>query len=110
MTMDTRPPGRNQELAVREKPHHSIVARQSALASVGDLSAIGLTLVLAIVIGTFAGKWLGGKFGNQQLGLIIGFLFGTVAGFIQMYKSIYRWNRRIEQQKELGLKGKTNPD
>ena len=108
--MDTRPPGRNQELAVKEKHRYSIVARQSALASVGDLSAIGLTLVLAIVIGTFAGKWLGSKFGNQQLGLIIGFLFGTVAGFIQMYKSISRWNRSIEQQKGFEPKGKTNPD
>ena len=108
--MDTRPPGRNQELAVKEKHRYSIVARQSALASVGDLSAIGLTLVLAIVIGTFAGKWLGSKFGNQQLGLIIGFLFGTVAGFIQMYKSISRWNQRVEQQKELEQKSKINPD
>jgi len=67
-------------------------------------------LFFAIVIGTFTGKWLGGKFGNQQLGLIIGFLFGTVAGFIQMYKSISRWNRSIEQQKGFEPKGKTNPD
>jgi len=108
--MDTRPPGRNQELAVREKHHHSIVARQSALASVGDLSAIGLTLVLAIVIGTFAGKWLGSKFGNQQLGLIIGFLFGTAAGFIQMYKSISRWNQNVERRKEFEQKDRINSD
>ncbi|MAT74307.1 hypothetical protein CMK14_04025 [Candidatus Poribacteria bacterium] len=94
----------------RKKPRYSIAARQSALTSVGDLSTIGLTLVFAIVIGTFTGKWLGGKFGNQQLGLIIGFLFGTVAGFIQMYKSISRWNRSIEQQKGFEPKGKTNPD
>ena len=94
----------------RKKPRYSIAARQSALTSVGDHSTIGLTLVFAIVIGTFTGKWLGGKFGNQQLGLIIGFLFGTVAGFIQMYKSISRWNRSIEQQKEFELKDKTNPD
>ena len=103
---DTRSPGRDQESTFKEKHRYSIVARQSAMASVGDLSAIGLTLVLAIVIGTFAGKWLGSKFGDQQLGLIIGFLFGTGAGFIQMYKSIARWNRGIEQQKEFELKGK----
>ena len=48
---DARPPGRNQEATVREKHRYSIGTRQSALASVGDLSAIGLTLVLAIVIG-----------------------------------------------------------
>ena len=94
----------------RKKPRYSIAARQSALTSVGDLSTIGLTLVFAIVIGTFTGKWLGCKFGNQQLGLLIGFLFGTVAGFIQMYKSISRWNRSIEQQKGFEPKGKTNPD
>lgn len=107
---DARPPSRNQESTVREKHRYSIGTRQSALASVGDLSAIGLTLVLAIVIGVFAGKWLGSKFGNQELGLIIGFLLGTVAGFIQMYKSISRWNQRVEQQKELEQKSKINPD
>ena len=94
----------------RKKPRYSIAGRQSALTSVGDLSTIGLTLVFAIVIGTFTGKWLGGKFGNQQLGLIIGFLFGTVAGFIQMYKSISRWNRSIEQQKEFGQKDRIGSD
>ena len=94
----------------RKKPRYSIAARQSALTSVGDLSTIGLTLVFAIVIGTFTGKWLGGKFGNQQLGLIIGFLFGTAAGFIQMYRSISRWNQNVERRKELEQKDRINSD
>ena len=107
---DASLPDSRQESTVKEKRPYSIVARQSALVSVGDLSAIGLTLVLAIVIGTFSGKWLGSQFGNQQLGLIIGFLFGVVAGFIQMYKSISRWNRSIEQQKEFEKKDKIGSD
>ena len=107
---DASIPDSSQESEVKEKHPYSIIARQSALVSVGDLSAIGLTLVLAIVIGTFSGKWLGSQFGNQQLGLIIGFLFGTGAGFIQMYKSVSRWNRSIQQQKEFSQKDRIGSD
>ncbi len=94
----------------RKQPRYSVAAHQSALTSVGDLSTIGLTLVFSIVIGTFTGKWLGSKFGNQQLGLIIGFLFGTAAGFIQMYKSISRWNQNVERRKEFEQKDRINSD
>ena len=66
--------------------------------SVGDLSTIGLTLVLAIVIGFFAGRWIGGKLGNPTLGSIIGFLVGTAAGFLQMFRAVSRWNKRTHRQ------------
>lgn len=64
--------------------------------SVGDLGTIGLTLALAIVIGFFAGRWIGGKLGNPTAGSIVGFLFGTAAGFIEMFRAVSRWNRRME--------------
>lgn len=63
-----------------------------------DLASIGITLVLAIGIGSGLGWWIGGKFGNQTVGLIIGFAMGTAAGFMEMFRAVSRWNRRIEEQ------------
>lgn len=71
--------------------------RGSDWISAGDLGTIGLTLALAIVIGFFAGRWIGGKLGNPTAGSIIGFLFGTAAGFIEMFRAVARWNRRMER-------------
>ena len=61
-----------------------------------DLASIGLTLALAICIGYFGGKWLGGKLGNAAVGSYIGFGIGVAAGFMEMFRSIARWNRRLE--------------
>ena len=63
-----------------------------------DLASIGITLVLAIGIGSGLGWWLGGKFGKQKVGLIIGFVMGTASGFMEMFRAVSRWNRRVEEQ------------
>ncbi len=63
-----------------------------------DLASIGITLVLAIGMGSGLGWWIGGKVGNQKVGLIIGFVIGTAAGFIEMFRAVSRWNRRMEEQ------------
>ena len=60
-----------------------------------DLASIGITLALAICIGYFGGKWLGGKLGNAAIGSYIGFGIGVAAGFMEMFRSIGRWNRRL---------------
>lgn len=65
-----------------------------------DLASIGLTLALAICIGYFGGKWLGGKLGNAAVGSYIGFGIGVAAGFMEMFRSIARWNRRLEGLKK----------
>ena len=66
-----------------------------------DLASIGITLVLAIGIGSGLGWWIGGKLGNQTIGLIIGFIVGTAAGFIEMFRAVSRWNKRIEHQEQV---------
>ena len=71
---------------------------------IGDLSTIRLTLAFAIVIGFFAGRWIGGKLGNQTVGSIVGFLFGTAAGFIEMFRAVSRWNKRMESQERRDVK------
>ena len=65
-----------------------------------DLASIGITLALAIVIGYFGGKWIGGKLGNADIGSYIGFALGTAAGFIEMFRSIARWNRKLERMEK----------
>ena len=65
-----------------------------------DLASIGITLALAIVIGYFGGKWIGGKLGNADIGSYIGFALGTAAGFMEMFRSIARWNRKMERMEK----------
>ena len=65
-----------------------------------DLASIGITLALAIVIGYFGGKWIGGKLGNADIGSYIGFVLGTAAGFIEMFRSVVRWNRQMERMEK----------
>ena len=62
-----------------------------------DLASIGIMLALAISIGYFGGKWIGGKLGNAAIGAYIGFGMGAAAGFMEMFRSIARWNRRLER-------------
>ena len=66
-----------------------------------DLASIGITLVLAIGMGSGLGWWIGGKLGNQTIGLIVGFILGTAAGFIEMFRAVSRWNRRMERQEQV---------
>lgn len=65
-----------------------------------DLASIGITLALAIAIGFFGGKWIGGKLGNAEIGSLIGFILGVAAGFMEMFRSIARWNRKMERMEK----------
>ena len=65
-----------------------------------DLASIGITLALAICIGYFGGKWIGGKLGNAAVGSYIGFGIGVAAGFMEMFRSIARWNRQLYGQEK----------
>lgn len=65
-----------------------------------DLASIGITLALAICIGYFGGKWIGGKLGNAAVGSYIGFAMGVTSGFMGMFRSVARWNRQLERQEK----------
>lgn len=70
-----------------------------------DLASIGLTLALAIGIGAFGGKWLGGKLGSETVGLFIGFGMGVAAGFMEMFRAVARWNRHLEEEEKQRREG-----
>ena len=55
--------------------------------TVGALSTVGLSFVLAIVIGTAFGWWIDGKLGTSPWGFLIGFVFGIAAGVLNVYRA-----------------------
>jgi F0F1-type ATP synthase assembly protein I len=55
-----------------------------------DLSAVGLAFPIALLIGYFAGRLIGGWLGNAQLGSLIGALLGIAGGFYNLIKMVSR--------------------
>lgn len=54
--------------------------------TVGELGTLGLSFVLAIVIGTAAGVWLDGHFGSNPWGMLIGFVLGFAAAVLNVVR------------------------
>lgn len=59
--------------------------RLSVMGSFGEVASLGLSFVLALVIGTIAGWWLDQKFGWKPYGFFGGFLLGLAAGVRNVY-------------------------
>ena len=41
---------------------------------------------LAVIFGMLIGRWLGGKWGHPQGGLIVGFVWGLLTAFWEVWK------------------------
>ena len=54
---------------------------------IGALSTVGLSFVLAIVIGTAAGWWIDRLLGSSPWGFLIGFALGLVAGVLNVLRT-----------------------
>ena len=57
-------------------------------------STVGLELVLSF--GFFAGRWLDGKFDTAPILQLVGFIFGTIAGFRALYRASKFMKRETE--------------
>ena len=66
---------------------------RSAWKGLGELSTIGLTLVLATVIGLAGGYWLDRWLGTSPWLTLIGLGFGIAAGFVNLFRTVNRAGR-----------------
>ncbi|MGH7332093.1 MAG: AtpZ/AtpI family protein [Candidatus Rokuibacteriota bacterium] len=70
----------------------------SAFKGLAELSSIGMTLVLATVIGVAAGYYADQWLGTGPWLLLLGLAFGIAAGFVSMYRSVKAAERRMHDQ------------
>ncbi|MCL4847945.1 MAG: AtpZ/AtpI family protein [Acidobacteria bacterium] len=54
--------------------------------TVGSLGTVGLSFVLALIIGAWAGRWLDEHLGTSPWLFIVGFFLGLVAGILNVYR------------------------
>jgi F0F1-type ATP synthase assembly protein I len=59
--------------------------------TIGALSTVGISFVLAIVIGVAAGYFLMTRFGLGRWVFFLFFVFGVVAGIINVYRTASRF-------------------
>jgi F0F1-type ATP synthase assembly protein I len=55
--------------------------------TIGALSTVGFSFVLAIVIGVAAGYYVDNHFGTKPWGFLVGFVFGLVAGVLNVVRT-----------------------
>jgi ATP synthase protein I len=55
--------------------------------ALGALSVVGLSFVLALVIGVAGGVWLDNHAGTSPWGVLIGFAVGVAAGILNVYRA-----------------------
>jgi F0F1-type ATP synthase assembly protein I len=53
----------------------------------GQLGSIGLSFVIAIVLGVVIGQWVDGRFGTKPWGFFVFFVLGIVAGVLNVYRT-----------------------
>jgi ATP synthase protein I len=59
--------------------------------ALGNVGAVGLAFVLAIVIGFWFGHVLDGWLGTSPWMTILFFFFGLAAGVVNVYRTMGRW-------------------
>lgn len=63
-------------------------------------STVGLELGFSVLIGLFAGQWADSYFHTAPWLLLLGLLFGMVAGFRSIYRLLRDLNADIRQEDE----------
>jgi ATP synthase protein I len=69
-------------------PSPSDPSDRGGLRSAGALSAVGLTLVFAVVIGAFIGYWIDRWLGTSPWGFLAGFFIGMAAGIRSVFQTV----------------------
>ena len=61
---------------------------------IGQLSTIGMSFVLALVIGFGAGYWLDSTLGTKPWLSFVGFFLGFAAGVLNVYRVLQLANKK----------------
>jgi len=69
---------------------------QSAWKALGELSTVGMTLVLATLIGLAGGYYLDKWLGTSPWLTMIGLGFGIAAGIVNLFRTVNRAGRDVD--------------
>lgn len=58
-----------------------------------DLMSLGMVFPIAIALGFFVGRWVGGLLGVPKIGMGLGLVWGVATGFWELYKVTVRLDR-----------------
>jgi ATP synthase protein I len=72
---------------------------QGAWRALGELSSVGLTLVVATVIGLVAGYYADKWLGTTPWLLLLGLGLGIAAGFVNLFRSVKRAERELDDSR-----------
>ena len=69
---------------------------KSTWKALGELSSIGMTLVLATVIGLGAGYYADRWLGTTPWLMLLGLGLGIAAGFVNLFRTVSRTERELD--------------
>ena len=72
---------------------------KSTWKALGELSSIGMALVLATVIGLVAGFYADRWLGTKPWLTLVGLGLGIAAGFVNLFRSVSRAERELDDSK-----------
>ena len=70
----------------------------SAWKALGELSAVGLTLVVATMLGLAGGYYLDRWLGTSPWLTLIGLVLGIAAGFVNLVRSVQRAGKNVDDR------------
>ena len=72
---------------------------QGAWKALGELSSIGLVLVVSTIIGLVGGYYADRLLGTSPGLLLVGLVLGIAAGFVNLFRSVTRADRDFDDTK-----------
>ena len=72
---------------------------QGTWKALGELSSIGLVLVVATIIGLVGGYYADRLLGTSPWLLLVGLVLGIAAGFVNLFRSVTRADRELDDTK-----------